>query len=58
MVLSSYVLTEQWLATLAVKAVTTELRVVCRYTVTDLELLDILHVYRKYLLGFPVPGCD
>lgn len=57
MVVSPHVLAKQWLATLAVEAVTAKLRVVCRYTVTDLELLDILHVRRQYLLGFLVSGC-
>lgn len=55
-VVRPYVLTEQWLATLAVEAVATELRVVRRYAVTDLEFLDILHPYSKYMLCFPVPS--
>lgn len=52
----SYVLAQQWLATLAVEAVAAELGVVRRYTVTDLEFVDILYVCRKYMFGTPLFG--
>lgn len=54
----AYVLAEQWLTTLAVETVATELGVVCRYTVTDLELVDILHTSRQYVLGSLVSGSN
>lgn len=52
----SYILAKQWLTSLAVEAVATELGIVRGHTVTDLELLDVLHVFCKYVLNFPMFG--